>query len=96
MCLRCSGGVQEGVAKQVKTILFVVNVDWFFISHRLVLAKKAKELGYRVLVLGADTGRAREITAEGIDFIPMSIDRSGTNPIKEITTLYTYFKAFKK
>jgi len=31
-----------------KKILFVVNVDWFFISHRLPLAIKAIENGYEV------------------------------------------------
>ena len=28
-----------------KTILFVVNADWFFLSHRLPIAKKAIEEG---------------------------------------------------
>ena len=26
--------------EKMKTLLMVANVDWFFISHRLVMAKK--------------------------------------------------------
>ena len=29
-------------------ILFVANVDWFFISHRLVIAEEAKKNGFEV------------------------------------------------
>jgi len=29
-----------------KKLLFIVNVDWFFISHRLPIALKALEAGY--------------------------------------------------
>ena len=31
-----------------KKILFIVNVDWFFISHRLPIAIAAKEIGLEV------------------------------------------------
>ena len=33
-----------------KKILFVVNVDWFFISHRLLLATEALQRGYEVVL----------------------------------------------
>ena len=29
-----------------KRLLFVANVDWFFISHRLILAEAAIKKGY--------------------------------------------------
>ena len=34
-----------------KKLLYVVNADWFFFSHRLNLAHKAIEKGYEVHLL---------------------------------------------
>ena len=41
--------------KKTKKILYVVNVDWFFISHRLVIAQNAILNGYEVFVACKDT-----------------------------------------
>jgi glycosyltransferase involved in cell wall biosynthesis len=77
-----------------KSILYVVNVDWFFISHRLVLAEEAKNNGYEVIVACEDTGRSQEIRDKGIRFINLSFSRSGTNPITEFKTLLNLFKLY--
>ena len=54
-------------------ILFVTNVDWFFISHRLVIAEEAQKRGFEVIVAAEDTGRSQEIRDKGIHFINLSI-----------------------
>ena len=75
-------------------ILFVTNVDWFFISHRLVIAEEAKKNGFEVIVAAEDTGRAQEIRAKGIQFVNLSFSRSGTNPLKEFKTLINFFNLY--
>lgn len=77
-----------------KRILFVTNVDWFFISHRLVIAKEAKKRGFEVIVAAENTGRSLEITEEGIRFVNLSFSRSGTNPISELITLIKFYKLY--
>ena len=79
-----------------KTILFLVNVDWYFISHRLLIAKKAIAKGYIVYVACLDTGRSDEIKAIGANFINLPISRSGINPFRELSTLIYIHKIFKK
>ncbi len=79
-----------------KKILFVTNVDWFFISHRLVLAEEAIKRGYEVFVAASDTGRADEIREKGIEFFELALSRSGTNPITEFFTFLELFKIYKK
>jgi glycosyltransferase involved in cell wall biosynthesis len=79
---------------KIKSILYVVNVDWFFISHRLVLAEEAKNNGYEVIVAGEDTGRSHEIISKGIRFINFSFSRSGTNPILEFITLVSFYNLY--
>jgi short-subunit dehydrogenase len=50
----------------MQKILFVTNVDWFFISHRLVIAEEAYKSGYDVFLAAEDTGRSQEIIDTGI------------------------------
>jgi len=75
-------------------ILFVANVDWFFISHRLVIAEEAKKNGFDVIIAAKDTGRSQEIIDKGIQFINLSFSRSGTNLIREFITLIKVFKIY--
>jgi len=75
-------------------ILFVANVDWFFISHRLVIAEEVQKRGFEVIVAAEDTGRSQEIVDKGLQFINLPFSRSGTNPIKEFNTLIKFFKIY--
>lgn len=75
----------------MKTLLIITNVDWFLISHRLILAKAAVNDGWKVYVACEDTGRGGEIAVDGIEFIDFPFSRSGTNPISEFN-LYRRFK----
>ena len=79
-----------------KKILFVVNVDWIFISHRLPIAEAALKAGYAVVVAAKDSGRANEIRVKGIEFIDIPISRSGTNPFVEVQLLYCFLKLYLK
>ena len=59
-------------------LLIVVNVGWFFLSHRLALARAARARGYDVHVAcGIDSDRERErIVAEGFVLHELSLERS--------------------
>lgn len=73
-------------------ILYLVNVDWFFISHRLPLAIEAKKRGYEVYVLAGNTGVGKSLENHQITFIPWNISRAGTNIFKEIKAIVQLFK----
>jgi len=77
-----------------KKLLIVVNVDWFFLSHRLEIAKEAKKNGFEVFVAAEDTGRSKEITDTGIHFINLSFSRSGINPFRELNVLIKFYKIY--
>ena len=68
------------------TLLFVVNVAWFFLSHRLPLAQAAMAAGLRVH-LASDVEAESEILAvrqAGIEFHRLHMVRSGLNPVSEL------------
>lgn len=79
-----------------KRLLIVTNVDWFLISHRLILAKAAKSAGWDVYVACEDTGRAGEIAVEGVQYVPFSFSRSGTNILEEIKLLAKFKRLYKE
>ena len=83
--LQDEGNAEQPVPRP--TLLFVVNVDWFFLSHRLPIALAAKKAGFHVVVTAADTGKGEVICSYGLEFRPLLISRSSFNPIREVCAL---------
>jgi glycosyltransferase involved in cell wall biosynthesis len=75
-------------------LLFVVNADWFFLSHRLPLARACAAAGFDVGVCAGDTGNGPTIEAEGFRFIPLRIERGGTRPVEELFTAANLARAY--
>jgi glycosyltransferase involved in cell wall biosynthesis len=82
------------VQESKKRLLFVVNVDWFFLSHRLIIAEEAIKNGFDVYLATENTGCQKEIESKGIKFINLKISRSGKNPFIEIRTIINLFKIY--
>ena len=67
-------------------LLFVVNVDWFFLSHRLPIAIKAMEMGYEVHIATGLTTRKDELISYGLVVHPLNINRSSTGLLPALMT----------
>ena len=80
----------------MRKLYIVVNVDWFFISHRLVIAKAAKEAGWDVKIVTADTGRLKDIEAAGLKVANLPMSRSGKNFFQELGTFWFLFRLYRK
>ena len=46
-----------------KKLFIVVNVDCFFLSHRLPVALEALKAGWNVTIVTADTGKLKDFEA---------------------------------
>jgi glycosyltransferase involved in cell wall biosynthesis len=68
-------------------LVMVLTEDWFFCSHFLERALAARDAGYDVVVLANENGKAAQIRAAGIHFMPIPLKRRGLNPLVEIKTL---------
>lgn len=77
-------------------ILYVVNVDWFFISHRLPLAEHALSCGDEVFLAALNTGHKQKLESKGITFIDIPFQRSGTNPLHEVKCISLLKKTYAK
>lgn len=71
----------------MKKLFIVVNVDWFFLSHRKEIAFAALADGYDVTIVTNDTGKLKYIEALGLKTINLPMERSGKNLVKEIKVL---------
>lgn len=71
----------------MKKLFIVVNVDWFFLSHRKDVALAAQNAGWDVTIVTADTGMIKSIEALGLKTINLPMSRSGMNIIQELGTL---------
>jgi hypothetical protein len=69
--------------------VFVVNVAWFFLSHRLPLARAAMGAGFRVHLISdvEDEAEPHEVQRLGIVFHRIRVARSGLNPLSELNTV---------
>ena len=80
----------------MKKLFIVVNVDWFFLSHRLPVALAAQKAGWDVTIVTADTGKLKDIEAKGLKVINLSMSRSGKNLLEELGTFRFLFSLYKR
>lgn len=66
--------------KAEKRLIYFVTEDWYFLSHRLELARAATQDGFSVTLVTNTNGREEEIIQAGIDLIPLKIRRRSLNP----------------
>jgi glycosyltransferase involved in cell wall biosynthesis len=60
-----------------KKLLFVVNVDWFFLSHRLPIALAAQQVGYEVHIATGITDKLAILQSHGLRVHPLGLVRGG-------------------
>lgn len=78
-----------------RTLMFVVNVDWFFLSHRLPIAQEAVRQGYKVHIATGLTDKLNELERHGLVVHPLALDRSSTGLASAWHTLVQLWKVFR-
>jgi glycosyltransferase involved in cell wall biosynthesis len=68
-------------------LLIIVNVDWFFISHRLPIAIEALKKGYTVTIACHYTAHKQELIDLGFNVVEIPFSRSGAGIVGELNTL---------
>ena len=77
----------ELVGGRAPRLLFVVTEDWYFCSHRLLLAKAAREAGYEVAVATRVDRHGGQIEDAGLRLFPLALKRSGRGAVSELRTI---------
>lgn len=68
----------DPVAKRPRPhIVFLISVDWFFVSHFVHLAKRAQDIGFRVVVMTRLQKTGLALADLGFDVIDLPSERRG-------------------
>jgi glycosyltransferase involved in cell wall biosynthesis len=68
-------------------LLYVVTEDWAFLSHRLPMARAAREAGFEVHVATRVSNRAAAIEAERFVLHPIPFERGSLSPLAMFSTI---------
>jgi glycosyltransferase involved in cell wall biosynthesis len=71
----------------VPRLLYVVAEDWAFLSHRLPMARAARNAGFDVHVATRVQHDAAAITAEGFTLHPIPFARGSVSPLPALVTI---------
>ena len=78
-----------------KKLLFIVNVDWFFISHRLPVALAAQEEGYEVHVATGITDRLNDLVSMNFFVHPLKLGRGDTSLWSSVALSLSIFRVMR-
>ena len=79
-------------------LVYLVTEDWYFMSHRLPMARAARDAGFDVHVATRVNGQGAAIEAEGFHLHPLNWRRGSLDPrnivgiVREVRTLYRKLK----
>jgi glycosyltransferase involved in cell wall biosynthesis len=89
---RADAGAQ---AERRPRLLYLVSEDWYFLSHRLPMARAAREAGYEVHVATRVVDGGKHIVDEGFVLHPLHWRRGSTNPIDFINAVIEVRKVYR-
>jgi len=79
----------------MKRVMFLVNRDFVLYNFRLELVSRLLSEGYEVYICLPNGPKVKEMIDIGCKFLPIKIDKRGTNPIKDLQLINSYRKIIK-
>jgi glycosyltransferase involved in cell wall biosynthesis len=78
-------------------VAIVTNADWYFLSHRLPIARAARDRGHEVFVVANEERDCGDrIRAEGFRFLPVPIARGSMNLLHDLATLRALRRVYRE
>ena len=64
------------------------NTTWYVVNFRSRLIESLIDQGWRVVVLSPPDRHVERLAALGAEHVPLTLDNAGTNPLRELGTLW--------
>ena len=80
----------------MKKVLFMVNRDFVLYNFRIELVEALLEDNYEVYICLPPGEKVEQMKKMGCKFIPVTIDKRGTNPFRDIKLIKEYKKIFRQ
>lgn len=78
-----------------RRLLFLVTEDWYFWSHRVALARAARDAGWEVHVATRVDEHAERIRSEGFHLHALAWRRSSRNPLNEVAAILALRRIYR-
>ncbi|MBN8551096.1 MAG: glycosyltransferase family 4 protein, partial [Deltaproteobacteria bacterium] len=79
-----------------RKLAIVVNDVTFFLSHRRNIAEAARKAGMQVTICSPAHPQVTEVRSLGFQHHEISLSRWSANPLQEIATVYSLFRAYRE
>lgn len=80
----------------MKKVLFMVNRDFVLYNFRLELVERLLQEKYEVFICLPYGEKVDEMISMGCKFVPVQIDKRGTNPIRDLKLMRDYRRIMKE
>ncbi|BFU90082.1 MAG: glycosyl transferase family 1 [Nitrospira sp.] len=77
-------------------LLYLITEDWYFWSHRVDLARAAREAGYDVIVATRVTDHGARIRGEGFQLEPLEMVRRSRHPFREVAAVAELVQLYRR
>jgi glycosyltransferase involved in cell wall biosynthesis len=77
-------------------LIYLVTEDWYFWSHRLPIARAARDAGYDVIVATRVGEHGKRIEAEGFRLYSLAWRRRGGSALGELSSLAALVRLYRK
>ena len=77
-------------------LIFVVTEDWYFVTHRLSIARAARTAGYHVAIASRFDAHEAELRAAGFELLPLTLRRRGNSLWQELASILELRAIYKR
>jgi glycosyltransferase involved in cell wall biosynthesis len=76
-------------------ILYIINEDWFFVSHFLGIARRARDAGHEIGVAARIQNHGDFLRAQGFLVFPVGHDRSKLGPLRAFAATWGLYRLIR-
>ena len=88
-------GIGEDGSISNTKVLLVANTDWYLYRFRLSLAKLLHQIGFTPTLASPPGPHVEKLKASGFRWIPISINRRGSHPYEELSTIREFIALYR-
>jgi len=86
----------SGGDKVYMRIMFVSNISWSLFNFRKGIMAELKNRGHRVISCATPDGYSAKLREKGFEFIPINVDRKGTNILRDMSLIARLYSIYRK
>jgi glycosyltransferase involved in cell wall biosynthesis len=94
--LNTMSAINDSSPASATRVLLLITEDWYFRSHRLDLARAARDAGMDVLVTTRSPDQGRWIRNEGFRYVPIPFSRGSWHPLREVSAVIALARLYRR